>query len=166
MRKGLGLMIRKDRKIEDIGQVLATLQVCDSLHVAFMDEDGPYVLPFSYGVDYEDGHIVFYIHTDFEGKKVELINKNNHVSIEADIVYDYYPVKGQYISCSYSSVVGKGTIQKVNEEDYDHAMDLIVLHYGYEGFVCDKELIRQYAIYKIILDSYSGRCHYKSDETL
>lgn len=157
-------MIRKDRKMEDIGEILATLQVCDSLRVAFSDGEYPYVLPFSYGVDYEDGHFVFYIHTDQKGKKIDLIEKNPHVSIEADIVYDYYPVGGKYISCSYASVLGKGTIETVEKDEYDHAMDLIVLHYGYEGFSYDKELIRTFTIYKITLDSYSGRCHYKIDE--
>ncbi len=77
-------MRRKERCIKDqeiIEQILRQSVIC---RVAMHDEEYPYMVPMNYG--YRDHTL--YFHCALEGKKLELIRKNNHVCFEIELSHE------------------------------------------------------------------------------
>ncbi|PJA97030.1 MAG: hypothetical protein CO129_03400 [Ignavibacteriales bacterium CG_4_9_14_3_um_filter_34_10] len=65
----------KDKSV--IEKILLTSEIC---RLGFIDDDKPYILPFNYG--FQNGAI--YIHCAKDGKKINLIKKNNLGCIEIE----------------------------------------------------------------------------------
>ena len=68
-------MRRKDKEITDekvINEILEKAKVC---RLALFDKDYPYIVPMNYG--YKDNALFF--HVAKEGKKIDLIKRNNNV---------------------------------------------------------------------------------------
>lgn len=115
-----------DKKI--IEEILSHSQIC---RIAMIDDMKPYLLPFNYG--YRD-HCI-YIHSAPEGKKIDVLKKNNNVCFEieqkAEIVKDTIPCKWATI---YRSVVGYGKVDIItNYEQKKKALDIILAHNGGES---------------------------------
>lgn len=64
---------RKDKEITNRAEIEGILKKAFICHLGLSDGDLPYVVPMNYG--YEDGHI--YLHCATEGKKLDIIKKNN-----------------------------------------------------------------------------------------
>lgn len=110
-------MRRKDREIKDFDKILQIMRQCDSCVLALNDDGFPYMVPLNFGMDIEDGQLYLYFHCAMQGKKLDLIRKDNRATFEMDcdrnfILYD------ERMSCTmgYSSVVGHGIIEFVEEE--------------------------------------------------
>jgi nitroimidazol reductase NimA-like FMN-containing flavoprotein (pyridoxamine 5'-phosphate oxidase superfamily) len=124
----LKTMRRKEREIKDvviIHQILSQSSVC---RLAIHDEPFPYIVPMNYG--YADGNI--YFHCALEGRKLDLLRKNNKVGFE--IEYDSEVVKGA-ISCQwttrYRSVIGTGEVEIIDEaEEKTIGFDAIMKQHG------------------------------------
>ena len=99
--------IMDERILEEI---LKGSEIC---RIAMVDSELPYILPFNYG--YEDRCI--YIHSAPDGKKIDLLRKNNRVCFEiehtARIIKDEKACKW---STLYRSVVGYGEIEIVDNK--------------------------------------------------
>jgi hypothetical protein len=67
------------------------------------------------------------------------------------------------MSSSYESVNGTGTCELANNE-FSHAMDLILLHYGFEGYWIDPVVRETKNIYKIVLNEVTGKRHVKTPQ--
>ena len=46
---------------------------CDTIRIAMFDEPYPYIVPVNFGEEIIGDQVVFYIHTDYEGKKNDLL---------------------------------------------------------------------------------------------
>jgi nitroimidazol reductase NimA-like FMN-containing flavoprotein (pyridoxamine 5'-phosphate oxidase superfamily) len=108
-----------------IEEILSTSEIC---RLGFMDNDRPYILPFNYG--YRDNCI--YIHCAREGKKIDLIRKNNSVCIEIE---QHAEIERHARACkwatAYRSVVGYGRVEIIS--DYvqkSRGLDIIMKHNG------------------------------------
>ena len=113
----------KDPKI--IEEILASSIIC---RIAMTDGDRPYLLPFNYG--YKDNCI--YIHSALEGKKLDVLRKNNSVCFE--IEHKSEIIKGE-TACKwttvYRSVVGYGKIDIINDfEEKITGLKIIMAQYG------------------------------------
>ena len=127
------MMRRKDRQITDparIREIFAESIVC---RVAFCDESGPYIVPLSFGVHYnENGEADrLYFHGAAEGRKMTLLSKNPVVSFELDKALN---VKQAETACGYSmryqSIIGTGTARLLTDfADKRAALDCIMAHY-------------------------------------
>ena len=62
-------MRRKDREITDPGEIRAIVERAKVLHLGLNGEERPYVVPLHYGVEWEEGLPVFYVHGAKEGRK-------------------------------------------------------------------------------------------------
>lgn len=98
-------MRRSDKEIKDkntIQWILKEAQVC---RIALCNDNKPYIVPMNFGFD--DNYI--YLHSASEGKKIDILNKNNNVCFEVDIQNEL--VKSE-IACNwgmkYYSVIGSG----------------------------------------------------------
>lgn len=121
-------MKRQEREITDskiIDSILRTSHIC---RVAFNGDKYPYIVPMNYGYN---GSSIFF-HCALEGKKLELIQKNNNVCFEIEL--DHEIIKGD-ISCQwttkYRSVIGYGSIKVLSDSKQKiKALDIIMQQHG------------------------------------
>jgi hypothetical protein len=127
-----------------IEPIIQQATVC---RVAMSDEDRPYVVPVSFG--YEDGTL--YFHSSAEGKKVDILRKNNTVCVEFEA--DQEIAKAASV-CSwdvrYRSVIGFGRAFFVEDvEEKRRALDAIVAHYGGDPQNYPQATLRKMAVVRI-----------------
>ena len=107
-------MRRSDREIKDFDEIIEVINKCDVCRLAINDGDYPYIVPMNFGLNIEDGKVVLYFHCASEGKKLELLKKNNKVAFEMDCGHEFI-LNDEKMSCTmaYESVMGRGQIQFV-----------------------------------------------------
>ena len=76
--------------VEDLNQLREMLHHFDTLHIAFQDDDCPYIVPMNFGIGEDQDKIVLYIYTPREGKMTHLIKENHHVGVQAETLYEYF----------------------------------------------------------------------------
>ena len=137
-----------------IEEILSNSKIC---RIAMLDNGKPYLLPFNYG--YKDNCI--YIHSAPEGKKIDLLKKNNEVCFEieykAEIIKDFKSCKW---ATKYRSVVGYGNIEIIT--DYEHkknGLDIIMTHNGSskENNIYEKRQIELLVILKLNISWITGK---------
>ena len=77
-------MRRSDREIKDIEGIIQVMEKCDVCRLAFYDGGYPYILPLNFGMQVHEDQITLYFHGADEGKKYELMEKDNRVGFEMD----------------------------------------------------------------------------------
>lgn len=77
-------MRRNDREIKDRKDIDGIIRRCLVCHLATCDNGQPYVVPLNFGYD---GRFL-YFHAAPEGRKIDIINKNNRVGFEFDILHE------------------------------------------------------------------------------
>ena len=103
-------MRRGDREVNDRKGIEEILLRCKTCHLAMADGGSPYVVPLSFGYRFPaDDTLEMYFHSAYEGKKIDLLRKNNRVcfevSDEGEPVHAENPCNSGYY---YSSVIGYG----------------------------------------------------------
>jgi len=91
-----------------------------------------------------------------EGLKHELIQKNPLVCVELDILHQYITV-GKHLSAEYESVIGFGKVERVTGNEAIKGIDLLLTHCGFDGFEYDRASLDVTWVYKIELDSFTGK---------
>lgn len=95
---------RQDKEVADLGEIEEIIKKAIVCRLGLADKDEIYIVPVNFG--YERNAI--YFHSALEGRKVELIKRNNKVcfEIEADVGIE----KTDKSNCSvqYRSVIGMG----------------------------------------------------------
>ena len=111
-------MRRKDREITDFNEIIEIIKKCDVCRIALNDEDFPYIVPLNFGLDVQGEQVFFYFHAAMEGKKLDLIAKDNRATFEMDCDHKFILYE-ERMSCTmgYASVIGHGTIETVKDED-------------------------------------------------
>jgi nitroimidazol reductase NimA-like FMN-containing flavoprotein (pyridoxamine 5'-phosphate oxidase superfamily) len=119
-------MRRKDREIIDIDEKLEIIAQCKVCRLGLSENNYPYIVPLNYGFSHDDGKLSLYFHGAAEGKKIDIIQKNNNACFEIDC--DTKLVEGEN-PCDYGyefkSIIGFGKIifldskaEKVNGLNY------------------------------------------------
>ena len=124
-------MRRKDRQIINFNEIYDIIKRCDICRIALNSEGYPYILPLNFGVSVENEKLVFYFHSALEGKKLELIEKDNRAGFELDCSHEleYFEKKG-YCTYAYESVMGRGHILMIEDEkEKFEALELLMEHY-------------------------------------
>lgn len=105
------MMRKRSREVTDKQEIRRILDSCKALRLGLNDDGQVYIVPLNYGYTFEDGKLSFFLHGATEGRKLEILRKNNRVGFELDCDlelktatgpcgYDYY----------YSSMIGTGTV--------------------------------------------------------
>ena len=107
-------MRRKDREVQDLNTIRQIMYKCDVCRVAFHDSPFPYIVPMNIGIKEEGEKIILYFHCAKEGKKMDLIRKNDYVAFEMDCDHKIV-LNHDDMTCtmSYQSVVGNGILSIV-----------------------------------------------------
>ncbi|MDE6407697.1 MAG: pyridoxamine 5'-phosphate oxidase family protein [Anaeroplasmataceae bacterium] len=156
-------MNRKDREVKDVNDSVSILKRCNTIRLGLMNQDNPYVVPVSFGLDVVDNKIIIYFHSALVGLKNDCITKNNHVCIEADIFYKVETTKTG-ITARYESVIGIGSVSKVEGEEKIYGLSKLVEHYGFSGYPIERCLsLSNTAVYKIVLFELTGKRNLPAD---
>jgi uncharacterized protein len=141
----------KDRK--EIDLILRQGQVC---RVGFCDGNIPYIVPMNYG--YRENCL--YFHCATEGKKLDLLQRNNDVCFEIET--DVQIVRSTESVCKwgtkYRSVIGTGKAFIVDEwEKKAIAMNLIIQHYGAEPRTFSEPEVENLIVIEIYIAEMTGK---------
>ena len=123
-------MRKADREIKNKEEIIDIIKRCDVIRLAFNNGDYPYILPLNFGFEIKKDKVIFYLHSALEGTKVEIMKKDNRASFEMDTKHElqYYEEKG-YCTMSYESVIGRGRIRILSEEEKMNALKKLMGHY-------------------------------------
>lgn len=123
-------MRRKDKEISDINEIEGVIKRAGICRLGLVDGNKPYIIPLNFG--YENRTL--YFHWALQGRKVDIIKKNNRVCFEIDIDVKPIIVKktcgGRYCANKYRSVIGTGRA-RILEDDKEkaHALSVMTRHY-------------------------------------
>lgn len=148
-------MRRKEREIKDeseIERIISKALVC---RVAVCESDRPYIIPMCFG--FKDG--ILFFHSAQEGKKVEILKKNNRVCFEMDVGTELVEgEKGCDWGIKYASVVGYGQAKFVEDlQEKRKALSILLGHYSNKKYEFSGDSLDQVAIIKIQIESLTGK---------
>ena len=148
-------MRRKDKEINSgaaIEDVVRKSLVC---RIALSDENRPYVVPLCFG--YRDNTL--YFHSSPEGKKIEILAKNNNVCFEFDVDHEVVQDnKACKWSIKYRSVIGFGKASFVHDlEEKRRGLDAIMEHYSGRSFDYLEAALENTVIIKVEIETMTGK---------
>ena len=151
-------MRRKDREVRDMDEIFDILRRCDTLRIAVQGEDGPYIVPVSFGTERAGDGVAVYFHCAPEGKKVDMIRACPRVAVEADR-FIRTETTGHGITTRYESVIGRGTCEfPEDEEEIIHGLRVLLEHYGYINYDLDRcRPVSTLRVGRIVLDEITGK---------
>ncbi|QSH40094.1 pyridoxamine 5'-phosphate oxidase family protein [Lentisphaerota bacterium ZTH] len=158
-------MRRKIQEISDsaeLDEILSTARIC---RIAMLDGNRPYILPFNYG--YRNKCV--YIHCALQGRKLDLLRKNNHVCFEIE---DSVRVVKDKIACRcstrYRSIVGYGDIEIITDdaEAKNEALKILMEQHDWgEPVEFSEQQVKNVAILKLSITSMTGKKSSNWDKT-
>lgn len=150
-------MRRPDREIKDKKEIESIIRESKVCRIALIENNSPYIVPLCFG--YENNCL--YFHSARNGKKIDMIKKNDNVCFEFDIEDGFrksqIPCKS---SMKYRSVIGYGRaflIDDINEKI--HALDIIMEQYSNlnDTFEYQTDSIDNILIIKIEIKNITGK---------
>lgn len=155
-------MRRSDREIKDWNEIIHVMEKCEVCRLALHDEEYPYILPLNFGMQIENGQIALYFHGANEGRKYELIAKDNRASFEMDCSHGLVTdVETGNCTMEYESVIGCGRIEILPEEEKYPALCLLMAHYHKEDFHFSEAAIPRTTIMKLTVEHVTGKTRMK-----
>lgn len=151
-------MRRSDREVTDFTEQVNIIKKCDVCRVAFHDEEYPYILPLNFGIEIKNGQVILYFHGAIEGKKYDLMEKDNRVSFEMDCEHRLV-TREEKGSCTmeYESVIGYGIMEFVPEEEKYDALMCLMRHYHKEDFAFRTEVMAQTRVFRLNVQEMTGK---------
>ena len=148
-------MRRSDREISDRKVIDGIIRSCRVCRLAMCDDGQPYLVPLNFGYN---GRFL-YFHAAPEGRKIDIIKKNNRVCFEFDILHDI--VTGQKAcdwGARYESVVGSGAAEIVDDvKGKKEALEWIMRQYGSGTWDFPEEILKKTLIIRVSILEISGK---------
>jgi len=152
-------MRRNDREISGIKEVEEIIRKADVCRIAFANDNVPYIVTMNFGyANHPDQNLFF--HCANEGRKLEMIRRNNYVCFEIDIDHKLFKgKKGCDWGMKYSSIIGYGNISIIREkEEKIKGLNCIMAHYGGEGeYLYDENVLEQTTILRLEIREMTGK---------
>lgn len=152
-------MRRKEREIPEVTGLESVISQSDVCRVAFADNNFPYIVTMNFGYSGGD-HPCFYFHCASEGKKLEMMRKNNFVCFELDTGHEIYEgEKGCDWGMKFSSVVGYGKMYIIEDiESRINGLNCIMSHYSdKKGFTYDEKVFMNTTILRLDIEEMTGK---------
>lgn len=151
-------MRRSDREIVNFEDIVKVMEKCDVCRLALNDEVYPYILPLNFGMQVIENKITLYFHGATEGKKYDLIKKNNKASFEMDCSHRLVSsIETGDCTMEYESVIGNGVVEMVENKDKYNALDILMRHYHREGFPINEKMIAMTNVFKLTVENVTGK---------
>ena len=151
-------MRRSDREIKEFDEIVEVIKKCDVCRIALNDGGYPYIVPLNFGMKAEGKQIVLYFHGAGEGKKYELIRRDDRAGFEMDCSHRLVAgTDGCSCTMKYESVVGRGRIEIVPEEEKTEALSALMGQYHAGKFSFPEEAVRKTTVMKLTVEQVSGK---------
>ena len=151
-------MRRKDGEITDFQELVRIMEQCDVCRIALNGGDFPYIVPLNFGLEVKDGQVFLYFHSAMKGTKLDLIARDSRAAFEMDCGRQLVLCQ-EDMNCTmtYASVMGRGTIEVLPEEEKIPALDILMRHYHAEDFPYDKNVAKVTAVLKMTVTDLTGK---------
>jgi len=154
-------MRRKDKEITDTNEKLEIIAKCKFCRLGLSENNHPYIVPLNYGFSYDGGKLTLYFHGATEGKKIDIIRKNNNACFEIDC--DTKLIEGEK-ACNYGyefkSVIGFGKIVFLDTMDEKTAgLNYLMKQQTGEEVKHDfnEDALNRVAVFKMAVDEFTGK---------
>ena len=152
-------MRKSEREIKDLQDIVSVMEKCDVCRLALNEDGYPYIIPLNFGMIFEDGVIELIFHSALEGRKLDLIRKDNRASFEMDCGHQlqYFEDRG-YCTFAYESVIGRGRITILDDDAKAAALDELMRHYhGGEAAYYNPDALPRTTVYKLTVEEITGK---------
>lgn len=152
-------MRRSDREVRDFDEMVEIIGRCDVCRIALNDNDYPYILPLNFGMEVVDGSVILYFHGAVEGRKYEIIKKDNRASFEMDCAHKLILDEEQKnCTMEYESVIGNGIIEEIDgENEKIAALRILMKQYRSEDFQFNPDVVPMTRILKLTVKNMTGK---------
>jgi uncharacterized protein len=152
-------MRKKDREISDEAEIKEILEKGQICHLALCDGDQPYIIPMNYGIEWVKP-LKIYFHCGTEGRKLDIINKNNKACFELDVDNEF--IMGKLAcSCSfnYRSIIAFGTIEIITDrEEVIKGLDIIMKQYtGKSEYEYNETALKLTTVLEMTISELTGK---------
>lgn len=148
-------MRRIDKEIKDKKEIESIINRSYVCRIAISENNFPYIVPVCFG--YKDNFL--YFHSAIEGKKIDIIKKNNNVCFEFDI-YGGLVKSGNLCDwdMKYYSVIGSGKAFFINDPmEKKRVLDIIAEHYSRNPYDYSENSINNVTVIKIGIEEIAGK---------
>lgn len=158
------MMRRQDREITGFDNIIKVMKDCKVCHVAFFDDEYPYVVPLTFGMEVKDNNKVnIYFHGAKEGRKHDLIKKNNKVSFVMENTHGI--VTGPQVGAcectmEFECVMGNGAMEYVSEEEKVAALQTMLRQYDVkegQNYHFQHEVVPGISVLRLRVNSLSAK---------
>ena len=148
-------MRRNKDEITDRTAIDAIIRGCRVCRLGLSDGEEPYIVPLCFGYDGR----VLYFHSAPEGRKINILRKNNRVCVEFDIPGEMKEAEqGCKWGIKYRSVIGFGTAEIVDDQETKQkALKILLAQYSDKEYTFPDEVVTKTAIIKAIIAQISGK---------
>jgi len=157
---GVDGMRRDDREIKGRDGIEEIIRLCKTCHVAMVDKGSPYAVPMNFGYRFlEDDSLELYFHCAYEGKKIDILKRNNKVcfemAFEGESVFPDVPCNSGYY---FASIIGFGEVVFVEEaaEKCD-ALSTMFKHQTGRDVAFTPEQADTVCVFKIVSADFTGK---------
>ncbi len=154
-------MRRKDKEIQSVEEKLKILEKCKFCRLGLCENNSPYILPLSYGFSYIADKLTLYFHSALEGRKIEILKKNNKACFEIDC--DAKLVEGDK-ACDYGykfrSLIGFGEITFLETvEEKTLALNYLMKHQTERDaeYKFSEIELKNILVFKMGVDEFTGK---------
>lgn len=152
-------MRQANREVKDKNEIINIIRSCDVCRLALNDDGYPYIIPLNFGLKVDEEKIVLIFHSALEGKKMDLIQKDNRASFEMDCNHTlkYVADKG-YCTMDYESVIGRGRIRILSEEEkFDALQEIMNQYHDEKNTYFNPAAISRTSVYCLVVDEITGK---------
>ena len=148
-------MRRKENEITDKAIMESIIERSPVCRLALAEEGHPYVIPLCFG--YKDNTL--YFHSAREGKKLEILGKNNRVCFEVDIDHEIVEADDACgWTMNYRSVIGFGKGSIIDDpESKRKGLDVIMQHYSQSAYEYPDSKVKKTVIIKVEIERMTGK---------
>ena len=148
-------MRRNDREISDRKDIDGIIRRCRVCHLALCDGNQPYIVPLSFGYD---GSFL-YFHSAREGRKIDIITRNNRVCFEFDILHGIVTAEQACgWGAKYESVIGSGTVEILDSREAKaDGLAWIMGQYGGGTWEFSEETLTKTLVLRVCILEISGK---------
>ena len=148
-------MRRTEREIRDRTAIDAIIRQCLVCRMGLSDGEEPYIVPLCFGYDGE----ALYFHCAPEGRKMDILRRNNRVCFEFDIPEGMREAEqGCRWGIKYRSVIGFGTAEMVDDkEGKRRALEIVMAQYSDKEYTFPDDVVTKTAVIKIVIARVTGK---------
>ena len=154
---------RKDREVKDYQEIIKIIDACDCCRLGFVDDKEAYIVPLNFGYEIIGSDLTLFFHSAKEGRKIDLVNKQETVAFELDCSHKLVDGKE---ACDYTflyqCVMGTGKLELVSgEEEKTHGLSVIMDHYSErKDWRFDNSLLKRVNVLRLSVKELSAKAHF------